>query len=277
MSEHSKRYARFAAHLAAQGYHAYAWDHRGHGETTAPDAVQGQFARRNGLDTVIADTMAIRDMAPRAIRPARAPLRPFHGRDDLPEHGAEASDSFAGFAVWNFDFGTASSMPLMRLLLGVGEMAEGSDVPSSILPRMTFDAWGKAIPAIVRCSTGSPTSRGSGRLYRRSALRLPLYGLALVRCRRGRRPRCEQGKPLPHPEDKPIMLVGGGKDPATRGAKGIHWLESVCRALAFPKSQSRSIRKRATKASMISLQSRPQQTLSTGRQHLPSAMSHQIS
>ncbi len=67
MSEHSKRYARFASHLAAQGYHAYAWDHRGHGETTAPDAVQGQFARRDGLDTVIADTMAIHDWRPRTI------------------------------------------------------------------------------------------------------------------------------------------------------------------------------------------------------------------
>ena len=41
LAEHSKRYARFAAAMAARGYHVFAHDHRGHGETTAPDAPIG--------------------------------------------------------------------------------------------------------------------------------------------------------------------------------------------------------------------------------------------
>ncbi len=35
------------------------------------------------------------------------------------------------------------------------------------------------------------------------------------------------------PKDKPIMLVGGGKDPATRGAKGMHWMETHMKGLGF--------------------------------------------
>ncbi len=29
------------------------------------------------------------------------------------------------------------------------------------------------------------------------------------------------------------MLVGGGKDPATRGAKGMHWMETHMKDLGF--------------------------------------------
>ncbi|MBW8284195.1 MAG: alpha/beta hydrolase, partial [Rhizobium sp.] len=63
LAEHSRRYRRFAEALSAAGYHVFAHDHRGHGETTAIDAPPGRFARREGWRLVIADTLALRDFA----------------------------------------------------------------------------------------------------------------------------------------------------------------------------------------------------------------------
>ncbi|MCD2173075.1 alpha/beta fold hydrolase [Rhizobium sp. C4] len=235
MSEHSRRYARFANHLAAQGYHAYAWDHRGHGETTAPDAVKGQFARRDGLDMVIADTMAIRDMAA-ANHPGLPILLFGHSMGAMIclNTALKHPDGFAGFAVWNFDFGTASSVPLMRLLLGIEKWLKGSDVPSSILPRLTFEAWGKAIPGHRTLLDWLSSIPAEVDAY----IADPLCGFpCTVSLWSDVADGVVRGADKAHlsriPKDKPIMLVGGGKDPATRGAKGMHWMEARMRALGF--------------------------------------------
>ena len=44
MAEHAARYERFGEFLNANGYHLFAHDHRGHGETKASDAPLGTFA-----------------------------------------------------------------------------------------------------------------------------------------------------------------------------------------------------------------------------------------
>ena len=54
LTEHSARYARFAAALNAAGYAAYANDLRGHGPRTAP-ADLGHFADEGGWDKVVGD------------------------------------------------------------------------------------------------------------------------------------------------------------------------------------------------------------------------------
>ena len=235
MSEHSKRYARFANHLAAQGYHTYAWDHRGHGETTAPDAVQGQFARRDGLDTVIADTMAVRDMAV-ANHPGLPILLFGHSMGAMIclNTALKHPDSFAGFAVWNFDFGTASSVPLMRLLLGVEKWLKGSDVPSSILPRLSFDAWGKAIPGhrtLLDWLSNIPAVVDDYIADPRCGF--PCTVSLWLDVAEGVVRGADKARLARIPKDKPIMLVGGGKDPATRGGKGVHWMEAHLKRLGF--------------------------------------------
>lgn len=232
MSEHSKRYAPFAAHLAARGYQVYAWDHRGHGETTAPDAVQGQFARRNGLDTVIADTLAIRDRAA-AEHPGLPILLFGHSMGAMIAFNTAlaAPDRFAGFAVWNFDFSAASSVPLMRLVLGAEKWLKGSDVPSSLLPRLTFDAWGKAIPNHRTLFDWLSNIPAEVDAY----IADPLCGfpctvslwldVAEGIARGGDSKRMDA-----IPKNKPIMLVGGGKDSATRGGKAMTWLDGRLKA-----------------------------------------------
>lgn len=232
MSEHSKRYAPFAEYLAARGYHVYAWDHRGHGQTTAPDAVQGQFARRNGLDAVIADTLAMRDMA--ANDHPGLPILLFgHSMGAMIAFNTAlvAPDRFAGFAVWNFDFSSASSVPLMRLVLSIEKWLKGSDVPSSLLPRLTFDAWGKAIPGHRTLFDWLSNIPEVVDAY----IADPLCGFPCtvslwLDVAEGIVRGADRKRIASIAKNKPIMLVGGGKDPATRGGKGMSWLDARLKA-----------------------------------------------
>ena len=63
MAEHSGRYERFAEALAAKGYHVIAQDHRGHGETSAPDAPIGTFSNKDGFEKVLSDCKAVNNHA----------------------------------------------------------------------------------------------------------------------------------------------------------------------------------------------------------------------
>jgi len=58
LSEHAARYDRFARQCQAQGYAVAAHNHRGHGETCAPDGL-GHYADRHGWDQLIADSLQV--------------------------------------------------------------------------------------------------------------------------------------------------------------------------------------------------------------------------
>jgi alpha-beta hydrolase superfamily lysophospholipase len=146
LAEHSARYARFAAHMASHGFHVYAHDHRGHGFTTAPDAPLGQFAPNHGVSRVIADMRAVRDHA--VSRHPGLPLVLFGhsmgGLFALAFAEAHPGDIDA-LAVWNSNLEPGPAGRLAQAVLAAERMLKGSDVPSSVLPRLTFDAWGKSI------------------------------------------------------------------------------------------------------------------------------------
>lgn len=61
LGEEANDYARFAGLLAAGGFHVYAHDHRGHGTTRAPDALQGHFGSGDAAEKVTSDMAAVED------------------------------------------------------------------------------------------------------------------------------------------------------------------------------------------------------------------------
>ena len=146
LAEHSRRYERFATYLASRGYHVYAWDHRGHGETTAPDAPLGRYGKENGGDKVLADVKAMRDLA-MAEHPGLPIILFGHSMGGLISLNAAVSypTDFAGVAVWNSNFNAGPAGSAAKLILAGEKFFKGSDVPSTILPKLTFGAWGKGI------------------------------------------------------------------------------------------------------------------------------------
>lgn len=63
MAEHAARYDRFAQFIRQHGWHVYAHDHRGHGQsistaTEVSDTLQGHYADQDGWNKVLADVEA---------------------------------------------------------------------------------------------------------------------------------------------------------------------------------------------------------------------------
>ena len=146
LAEHSARYEDFATRMASDGFHVYAHDHRGHGLTTAPDAPRGQFAPRGGINRVIEDMRAVRDLA--VGRHPGLPVVLFgHSMGGLLALAfAEAHPTdIDALAVWNTNLEPGLAGRVAQVVLSAERMLKGSDVPSGLLPRLTFGAWGKSI------------------------------------------------------------------------------------------------------------------------------------
>jgi Lysophospholipase len=235
MIEHSRRYEPFAHVLAERGFHVFAHDHRGHGETTAIDAPLGRFAHRSGADLVIEDVLAMRELA--SSEYPDLPVILFgHSMGGLIALNTVIAvpDAFAALAVWNSNFKAGLSGDFARFVLAVERMLKGSDVPSSILPRATFDAWGRSIeghtsefdwlsrdPDVVARYAADPLCRFDASV----SMWMDVVELT-------QRPFRTRGI---HTlvRTMPIHLVGGGKDPATHGGRDVEWLAQRLRAASF--------------------------------------------
>jgi alpha-beta hydrolase superfamily lysophospholipase len=235
LAEHSKRYRRFAEAMAARGYHVYAHDHRGHGETTAADAPIGRFAWRNGAKRVVGDVAAMRGHA--AGRHPGLPVILFgHSMGGLVALNAAVThpDRFDAVAVWNSNFAVGLQGRAAQAILLAERMLKGSDVPSGPLPKLTFGAWGRSIPG--RRTPFDWLSRDPAEVDKYIAdplcgfdasvsLWLDIFELSF------RAPRREHLDRLAR--DMPIHLAGGGKDPATDGGKAVLWLSNRLKKHGF--------------------------------------------
>jgi alpha-beta hydrolase superfamily lysophospholipase len=144
LAEHAARYARLAKALSEAGYHVYAHDHRGHGFTKAKDAPQGMFADGDGHQRVLDDVLAVRSHAA-AAHPG-LPLIIFgHSMGGLIAMNSvlRDPDGLAGAAIWNSNFTAGALGRLAQFILATEKMLLGSDVPSRMLPKLTFGDWAK--------------------------------------------------------------------------------------------------------------------------------------
>ncbi|MEC9463492.1 MAG: alpha/beta hydrolase [Pseudomonadota bacterium] len=226
LAEHSRRYEGFARALAQRGYHVYAHDHRGHGETTAADAALGMFARRDGAAKVVADVMAMRDLV--SGRHPGLPIILFgHSMGGLIALNVATAQpqAFNALTIWNSNFNPGPAGRFAQGALYLEQMLKGSDVPSLILPRATFAAWGRAIPGHrtafdwlshdpkeVDAYIADPLCGFDASISMwRDIFKLTFAGADPERLAR-------------LPQRLPVYLVGGGQDPATNKGREIRWL-----------------------------------------------------
>ncbi|MCK8778587.1 alpha/beta hydrolase [Rhizobium sp. NTR19] len=230
LAEHSKRYANFATAMAAAGFHAYAFDHRGHGETTAPGAPTGRFARRNGTDLVLQDVKAVRDLAA-GDHPGLPVLLFGHSMGGLIALNAAATypESFDALAVWNSNFNPGLPGRAAQAILRIEQALKGSDVPSGLLPKLTFGAWAKAIPNRRTDFDWLSDDREIVDAY----IADPLCGFdASVSLWRDLFELTFRGPTMIDrlPKHLPVHLIGGAQDPATNGGREILWLAGKMKA-----------------------------------------------
>lgn len=226
LAEHSRRYRRFAERLSAAGFHVYAPDHRGHGATRAPDAPPGRFAAQGGGHRVVEDLLAVREFVSAAH--SGLPVILFgHSMGGLfalafAETHPERLDAVA---VWNANFAIGLAGRAAQAILAAERMLIGSDVPSALLPKLTFGAWGRSIAgrrtafdwlshdaAEVDAYIADPLCGFDASV----SLWIDLFAVTFAGIERQRIARL--------PKRLPLHLVGGGQDPATDGGKAIRWL-----------------------------------------------------
>lgn len=232
LAEHAARYERFATFLAGRGYAVAAHDHRGHGASTAADAALGWFGAGEGFAKVLDDVAAVQAHA--RERFAGAPLVCFgHSMGAIIafNFALRSPQDLAGVAVWNTSFDTPALLGLMETLLKAERFFKGSDVPSAIAGKATFDAWNKEF---------APNRTAFDWLSRETAevdkyVADPLCGfpasigmwLALTGAIRA---GADDTRLAALPKTLPFHLVGGGADPVSLHGAAIERLGARLKA-----------------------------------------------
>lgn len=235
LAEHSKRYRSFAGAMSDAGFHVYAHDHRGHGETTAEGAPIGRFAWRDGVSAVIRDVKAIRDLA--ATTHPDLPVILFgHSMGGLIALNAvqDFPASFDALAIWNSNFNPGLAGRAAQIVLKTERALKGSDVPSTLLPKLTFGAWNKSIGegrtdvdwlshdhVAVDAYVADPLCGFDASV----SLWIDIFDLTF----RG----TEADRLEKMPKTLPVHLIGGGRDPATDNGQAIKWLSRRMQTLGM--------------------------------------------
>jgi alpha-beta hydrolase superfamily lysophospholipase len=144
MAEHSARYERFAIQLANAGYHVYAHDHRGHGFTTAPDAPLGTFSNKDGFEKVLQDMLFVNG----EIRKASPDLPVIYFGHSMgailgSSYCIRHSETIDAAALWNFNIDGGPLVSVLKGLIKIERALKGSDVPSLLANKLTFEDWNK--------------------------------------------------------------------------------------------------------------------------------------
>lgn len=235
LAEHAARYARFADFLAGRGCHVYAHDHRGHGRTTAPDAPPGKFAGAEGTAKVVADVAAVHDLI--SSEHPGLPVVVFgHSMGGLValDFVLRHSERVHAAAVWNANFSAGLSGRMALAVLAWERFRLGSDMPSRLLPKLTFRAWGRAVPnhrtpfdwlsrdpAEVDKYIADPLCGWDASV----SLWRDLFGFIFN--------GADDANFAGVRKDLPVNLVGGEKDPATDGGKAVAHLEARMKRMGF--------------------------------------------
>lgn len=241
LAEHAARYGPFASFLAKEGFHVYAHDHRGHGHTRAPATSLGSFGPEPACENVLADVLAVHEQIAQ-MHPALPVILFGHSLGAMiafaflarhPQHVRAA-------ALWDMPLASRLEARAAKAVLAWERFRLGSDVPSRVLPRFTFQAWARANPDARTPFDWLTRDREQVENYIADPLCgwEPTVGLwravfdfnmMLLDSR--------AAKAIPR--TMPIHLLGGGSDPVTGGGKTIERLESRLRQNGFLNLETR--------------------------------------
>jgi alpha-beta hydrolase superfamily lysophospholipase len=235
LAEPAARYERFADFLAGHGFHSYAHDHRGHGFTTAPDAPPGRFGAPSGGDKVIADVAAIHDLI-RVEYPGLPVVVFGHSMGGLIalNYLLRHPEGLHAAAIWNANFSAGLAGRAAQAILAWEKFRLGSDVPSQLLPRLTFQSWAEKVPGHRTPFDWLSRDQDEVRKYIEDplcgwdasvSLWQDVFAFTFFGADDRNFSRLSRGLS--------INLVGGASDPATDGGKAVEHLAGRLRRMGF--------------------------------------------
>lgn len=147
MADHARRYEPFAAFLNEQGYHVYAMDLRGHGQSIH-NGRQGHFADTKGWFAVVGDLSDFVEMVTQTHH--QAPILLGHSMGSLLIRSYCISGAHtAQTPVVLLGSSQGLAPPLMKAALLLAKFLRFWKKPWSLSPfmdRLVFGAYGKSVP-----------------------------------------------------------------------------------------------------------------------------------
>lgn len=235
LTEHSGRYEHFMQHLSSNGYVAIAHDHRGHGLTEAERLPKGQFSGRDGSRKVLKDVDFLNDYI-RTEFPETPIICFGHSMGALiaANYTIRHPHKVHALAVWNCNFQASDHAPLAQIILGFEAFFLGSDVPSALIPKLTFQRWSKSIEG---AETGVDwLSSDSEQLMSMADDELIGWKPSISMWQDvfkfiSRGAKIDALSRLP--KSMPINLVGGGEDPSTNKGQAVSWFADRLRQIGM--------------------------------------------
>ncbi len=239
LAEHSARYERFASALVAAGYHVYIHDHRGHGTNIGAHTPRGMFAQKHGHLVAIQDVRALNQHI-HEEHPGLPVVLFGHSMGGLIalNYMMDYARTVDAAAIWNANVDGGAESAAALGILYIERMLKGSDVPSTILPKMTFRAWGRSLKghrtlfdwlshdaAEVDAYVADPLCGFDASV----ALWIDIFRMI----RRG----ADNRNFSDIPRNMPFNLVGGAEDPATVNGAAVRRLADRMRKMGFERIQ----------------------------------------
>ena len=232
MAEHSARYGAFQDALAQAGYASIVHDHRGHGLTHASDAREGHFADEDGWSKVVADALCVMELA--RTRHPDAPLFAFgHSMGGIVAANLllAHADRIGGAAIWNIGFRQGAAGLAFRGLLRLERMRRGSDVPSPLARKLTFDAFNRRFaPNRTEFDWLSRDEREVDLYVADPHCGHPVTVGMWLDVQDGMKRAADDEALIVLPRETPLHVLGGSRDPVTEGGKKAVRLSKRMRA-----------------------------------------------
>ena len=230
MSEHSLRYDHVAKFLLAHGYAVFANDHRGHGRTAnAQD--KGHYADKDGWNLIIKDLFEIRETIQ-----AKYPNVPvimighsmgsFMTQQYMIRHGR----NLKGVILSGSNYESPALMQAARILPWLESQRIGPRGKSTFLDSISFGSFNKEFkPVRTTCDWLSRDPEEVDKY-----LNDPLCGFLCtnqlwIDLLGGLSQIFDKENQKLIPENLPILIMGGSKDPVSKG-KGLEKLQRSLRA-----------------------------------------------
>ncbi len=143
-AEHAGRYHEFAGKLAVAGYHVFAHDHRGHGETEVPGAPAHTFGGKGGWDRLVEDIVAVQAHA-KSLFPDHKRIILGHSMGSIAsfDYMLRNPDGADAMVLLGPTLSKNGAMPVLRFLLGIEAALKSEGSTSSLFQALVWDPLNK--------------------------------------------------------------------------------------------------------------------------------------
>ena len=222
MAEHIDRYEDFARFMASKGFHVFGHNHRGHGTSEKP----GHYADSNGWEKVISDIKVVQESV---TAKQKLPLFLFaHSMGSFIAQGfaMRHGDDLAGLILSGSNYQHPFMYYAGRIVANIENKRIGLSTPSKTMDTLSFASFNTHFkPSRTEFDWLSRDPKQVDKYLDDPLCGFPCSPETWKQLLTGLIEISAHEQLMKIPQDLPIHLLGGDKDPVGRMGKGLPALE----------------------------------------------------